>query len=246
MPFRVTAEMRRMAEAERGFSAEVKLAQWREFHERQRWYLYRPLRQAFRSLLRPWAGADACAEDEFRPSGPNYLYLLARETRDGDYLAYERFLHYLGLEFTGDTVAVADERFRITFDSRANNRREWWDEPSREALEWLRTQISGKAKPEPVAELNPDLLDPKDKHGDKRGLLDPDLRDFMLREDLYRALPEKQAEVLWLYAMFHDPQKPRETTHAIAEYLQISPATVRWHKAQAAKSPRLRKVLRRA
>jgi DNA-binding CsgD family transcriptional regulator len=43
--------------------------------------------------------------------------------------------------------------------------------------------------------------------------------------------------------MFHDPQKPRETTRAIAEHLQISPATVRWHKAEAAKSPHLRKVL---
>jgi hypothetical protein len=242
MPFRVTAEMRRMAEAEKGFSAEVRRRQWQEFNERQRWYLYRPLRRAFRSLL-PWGRGHVSAEDKSRPSEPNYLYVLARETRGGDYEAYERFLHYFGFEATGDNVAAADERFRITFDSRANNRREWWNEPSREAYEWLRDRIGGEGKPEPTTELNPALEDPKSKHADKRRVLDPDLRDFILREDLYRVLPEKQAEVLWLYAMFHDPQKPRETTRAIAEHLQISPATVRWHKAEAAKSPHLRKVL---
>jgi hypothetical protein len=210
-----------------------------------KWNLYRPLRRAFLAFS-PDRGAGRSADGEFRPTSPNYLYLLAKETRNGNYQAYERFLHYLMLEATGDTVAAADERFRITFDSKANNRRAWWNEPSPEAWEWLRVQIGGKARPEGSTELAPDLLDPKDAHADKRRVVDPDLRDFMLREDLHQALPQQQAEVLWLYVMFHNPQKPRETTQAIAEYLQISPATVRWHKAEAAKNPRLRKVLGRA
>jgi hypothetical protein len=242
MPFRVTDEMRRMAEAERGFSAEVRRAQFREFHEHMRWLLYRPLRQAFRPLL-PWGRTDAPVEDTFRPSAPNYLYLLAQETKNGNYQAYERFLHYLMLDVTGDTIAAADERFRITFDSQANNRREWWNEPSRDAWEWLRRQIGRHAGATNEVELNPGLADPKDKHADKRKVLDPDLREFMLREAVYAALPQKQAEVVWLYVMLHDEDRPRETTKAIAELLRINPATVRWHKAEALKNPQFRKMI---
>jgi hypothetical protein len=247
VPFKVTDEMRRMAEAEKGFSAEVRQAQWREFCERMRWNLYRPLRRGlgFRTFA-PRQSADVSSDDKFRPSGPNYLYLLAQETRNGDYQSYERFLHYLMLEVTGDTVATVEERFRITFDPQGNNRREWWNEPAHEAWEWLRQQIGQTARPEGSVELNPDLIVPKDAHADKRRFIDPDLHDFMLWEDLHRALPQRQAEVMWLYAMFHDPEKPRETTPAFAEYLQITPATVRWHKAEALKSPQLKKMLGRA
>jgi hypothetical protein len=245
MPFRITKEMMRMAEAERGFSAKVRLAQFREMAERMRWDPYRLLRRALRSTL-PWGNTPE-TEDTFRPSSPNFLYLLAQETKDGDYSDYERFLHYLGIEVTGDSLAAVDERFRVTFEPSGNNRREWWNEPSHDAREWLRKGIRQKVRypiryPE-VAEINPELIDPKDKHRDGRKILEPELREFMLREDLYAILPQRQADVMWLHVALHDKDRPRETTKAIAEFLKISPATVRWHKAEALKSPQLKKRL---
>jgi hypothetical protein len=241
VPFRITEEMMRMAEIEKGFSTKVRLAQFREMTERMRWNLYRPLRRTLRSML-PW-GTIPETEDTFRPSSPNFLYLLAQETKDGDYGDYERFLHYLGFEVTGDTLAAADERLRVTFEPGGNNRREWWNEPSHDAREWLRKGIRQKVRYPEGPEFDPELIDPKDKHRDKRKVLDPDILEFLLREDLYRMLPQRQVEVIWLHVVLHDVDKPRETTQAIAEYLEISSATVRWHKAEALKSPQLKKML---
>jgi hypothetical protein len=241
VPFRITKEMRRMAEAEQGFSKEVRIAQFREMAERMRWDLYRPLRRALRLRL-PWGNAEV--DEKFRPSAANFLYLLAEETRTGNYSDYERFLHYLGFDVSGDTVAALDERLRVTFQPSGNNRREWWTEPSHEAAEWLRRQIAKKPRSENFAELNADLIEPKNRNLDKRKFLEPELREFLLREDLYANLPRRQAEIMWLHVELHDKDRPRgETTKAIAEFLQISPATVRWHKAEALKNPQFKKML---
>jgi hypothetical protein len=238
MPFRITKQMIRMAEAERGFSKEVRLTQFREMAERMRWTLYRPLRRALRSTL-PWDNVPE-TEDTFRPSSPNFLYLLAQETRNGNYSDYERFLHYLGSDVTGDAIAALDERLRITFEPHGNNRREWWKEPSHEAAEWLRRQIAKKPRSDDFIQLEPELIEPKYKHLDKRKILEPELREFVLREDLYAMLPRRQAEIMWLHVALHDKDRPRETTKAIAAFLGISPATVRWHKSEALKNPQLR------
>jgi hypothetical protein len=188
--------------------------------------------------------------EEFRRSSrfPNYLYVLAQEARNGGkYPDYAVFLRALDLEASGDLIIAADERLRITFEPKGNNTRAWWLDSSDRAREWLRRQLMkpntgiGASAPE----FNPGLISPEDKHKALHKVLDPDLREFMLREDLHRVLPRQQADVVWLYIMFHDPEKPRETTTAIAEHLQISPATVRWHKAQALKNPQLRKIGRR-
>jgi hypothetical protein len=241
MPFRITKEMRRMREAELGFSTKVRLAQFREMAERMRWNLYRPMRRALRPTL-PWANATE-PEPTFRPTAPNFLYVLAQETRSGNYNDYERFLHYLGSEVSGDTLAALDERLRITFEPAGNNRREWWKEPSHEAVGWLRQQIAQKPRAENFIELDADLIEPKNKYLDKRKFLEPELQEFKLREDLYITLPQRQAEVMWLHVVLHDKDRPRETTEAIAEFLQISPATVRWHRAEALKSPQFKKMM---
>lgn len=241
MPFRITKEMVRMREAELGFSAKVRVAQFHEMAERMRWDLYRPMRQALRRTL-PW-GTAAEMEDTFRPSSPNFLYLLAQETKDGNYSDHERFLHYLGFEVTGDTLAAIEDRLRITFQPGGNNRRDWWNWPSRDAHEWLRKNIGRKIRYPEVAEFNPELIDPKDAHRDMRKVLDPDIREFHLREDVYAMLPQKQADVVWLYTTWYDESRPRELMKAIAEFLQISPETVRWHKAEALKNPQFKKMM---
>jgi hypothetical protein len=246
MPFRITKEMRMMREAELGFSPEVKIAQYREHFERQRWRRLQQvigMRRALRTRT-SWAPEIESGET-YRPSSPNYLYLLARETKDGDYQSYKRFVNYFGLEATGDTIVAAAEQLRVTFEPRGNNRRAWWREPSADAWEWLRGKIAQQPYERGFIQLNPALVEPKDQHADKRKVLDPDLREFELREAVYAALPEKQAEVVWLYHMFHDDARPRETTGLIAEALGISPATVRWHKAEAAKNPQFRRALGR-
>lgn len=189
--------------------------------------------------------------EEFRRSFrfPNHLYVLAQEARaGGKYSDYALFLRALDLEASGDLIIATDERLRITFEPKSNNTRAWWLESSDRAREWLRRQL---IKPNTdidasAPEFNPGLISPEEKHKALHKVLDPDLREFMLREDLRRMLPRQQAEVVWLYIMFHDPEKPREITAAIAEHLQISPATVRWHRAQARKNPQLRKIWRRA
>jgi hypothetical protein len=182
-------------------------------------------------------------EDKFRPSRPNYLYLLAEEARDGDYRNHERFLNTLGHEATGDTLLNLEERLRITFNPQGSNTREWWLEPSGEAAYWLKKRIADEPRPDNFVELDPRLIDRKQKNLDRRKFLEPELREFMMRETLYAILPQRQAEIAWLYVQFHDEDRPRETTKAIAEFLQISPATVRWHKAEALKSPQFKKML---
>jgi hypothetical protein len=173
--------------------------------------------------------------------------VLAKDARNREgYSDYAEFLRALDLEASGDLIIAVDERLRITFEPKGNNTRAWWFEASDRAREWLRHQLvkADTGMDAGAPELN--LESPEDKHKDPRKVLDPDLREFMVRELLHRTLPQRQAEVVWLYIMFHDPDKPRETTPAIAEHLQISPATVRWHKAQAFKNPQLRKIWRRA
>jgi hypothetical protein len=54
----------------------------------------------------------------------------------------------------------------------------------------------------------------------------------MPREAVYAELPQKQAEVVLLYAALYDEAKPRETTKAVADHPRVTPATVRWHKAE--------------
>jgi hypothetical protein len=189
--------------------------------------------------------------EEFRRSSrfPNHLYVLAHEARaGGKYSDYAVFLRALDLEASGDLIIAADERLRITFEPKGNNTRAWWFDASDRAREWLRHQL---VKPNTGIdargpELNPELISPEDKHKALHKVLEPELHEFMLRELLHRTLPQRQAEVIWLYIMFHDSDRPRETTAAIAEHLQISPATVRWHKAQALENPELRKIWRRA
>jgi hypothetical protein len=244
MPFRITKEMRMMREAELGFSPEVKIAQFREHFERERWRRLRQIRGMRRALRAQdlWA-PDVETEEMFRPSSPNYLYLLARETKAGNYQSYKRFVNYFGLEPTGDTIDAAAEQLRVTFEPRGNNRRAWWREPSTDAWEWLRKKIAKQPYERGFIQLNPALVEPKNQHADKRKILDPDLREFELRETVYATLPRQQAAVVWLYLKFHDDARPRETTGLIAEALGISPATVRGHKAEAAKNPQFRKAL---
>jgi hypothetical protein len=244
MPFRITKEMRMMREAELDFSPEVKIAQYREHFERERWRRLRQIRGMRRALrVRDLWAPDVDSEETFRPSSPHYLYLLARETKDGNYQSYKRFVNYFGLEATGDTIDAAAEQLRVTFEPRGNNRRAWWREPSADAWEWLRKQIAQHPYERGFIQLNPALVEAKDQHADKRKILDSDLREFVVREAVYATLPQKQAEVVWLYHMFHDDAEPRETIGLIAEALKISPATVRWHKAEAAKNPQLRRAL---
>ena len=246
MPFRITKEMRMMREAELGFSPEVKIAQYREHFERQRWRRLQQVRRMRRALHTQTSWTPEIEADEtFSPSSPNYLYLLARETKDGDYQDYKRFVNYFGLEATGDTIVAASEQLRVTFEPRGNNRRAWWREPSANAWVLLKEQIAKQPYERGFIQLNPALVEPKNQHADKRKVLDSDLREFELREAVYAALPEKQAEVVLLYLMFHDEARPRETTGLIAEALGISPATVRWHKAEAAKNPQFRRALGR-
>jgi hypothetical protein len=214
----------------------------------------RRLRLMARQMATAWSGLplpDVEPDEEFQRyfRNPNHLYVLAHEARNGgEYSDYAVFLRALDLEASGDLIIAADERLRITFEPKGNNTRAWWFDTSDRAREWLRRQLT---KPNTgiganAPEFNPGLISPEDKHKALHKVLDPDLREFMLREDLNRMLPRQQAEVVWLYIMFHDPEKPRETTAAIAEHLRISPATVRWHKAQALKNPQLRKIGRRA
>jgi hypothetical protein len=236
--------MRLMYEAEQSFSKKVRVAQWLEFCERAGWQRLRQI-QRMRSALSarsPWV-ADSEPQETFRPSKPNYLYILAGETAKGDYHNYELFLNCLGLEPTSDTIEATAEQLRITFEPHGNNRREWWRDPSQEAREWLKRKITRKPHSDGFIKLDPSLVEPKDQHADKRKVLDADLREFMLREAVYAALPHRQAEVVWLYLKFHDDARPRETTGLIAEALGISPATVRGHKAEAAKNPQLRRAL---
>lgn len=246
MPFRITREMRMMYEAERAFSPKVRLTQWREFLERMGWQRLQQIQRMRRALhtCRSWA-SESNPEHPFRHSSPNYLYVLARETKDGDdYQSYKLFLNSLGLEATGDTLDAAAERLRITFAPQGNNRHPWWDDTSSEARDWLRKQITQEPRTGGFIELNPARVEPKDQHADKRKTLDPDLHEFMLREALYAALPQRQAEIVLLYMEFFNEDRPQETTGAIAEHLRISPATVRWHKAEALKNHALRKLLR--
>ena len=223
-----------------------------ESYELYRWVLNRhkrSLRQALRGIRRLASGGTRLPEEEenqdLQLSAPNYLYVLAQEARSGGcYSDYARFLRNLNIPASGDTVIAADERLRITFEPEGNNTRAWWLEPSEKARKWLRDQLVKDCilQDEGGLELNPEAINPKDKNKDLRKMWDPALSEFALREAIYTALPEQQANVIWLYTLFHDEDRSRETTRAIAEFLSIAPDTVRWHKAEAVKNPRFRKL----
>lgn len=242
--------MIRAAEAEQGFSYEVRLAQFQELTERMRWDSLRRLRR----LCKPMntLSRESGAEDpiSFRPPAPNFLYVLAKEARSGDYRNHMQFLHYLGFDATGDSIMALDEQLRVTFDPRGNNRHEWWLEPSGNASQWLRKKIAEKqgrlsSKPkEKNAGLNPEVsaLGSKSRNRGKAPL-DPQIREWLFLEEVRAMLPPMQAAVICSYYELDDPARPHEITNAVAERLGISPATVRWHKAEARKNTAFKKLL---
>ncbi len=79
MPFRITAEMRRMHEAERNLNPEAQRARNREFLEHIRWIAGRPSREIRRVMLGQTPG-----EERFRPTSPNYVHVLARRAWEED------------------------------------------------------------------------------------------------------------------------------------------------------------------
>jgi len=254
MPFDAAKAMKVYQERRATWSPAVVEAYERETWEMWTWivtYHRRSVQRAWRTLRKSISeqltGVSLLEEprEEFKLSSPNHLYVLAGEAWSGDYAAYARFLKNLGLEANGDTIEAACERLRITFAPKGNNTRAWWLESSEKAREWLTDQIAeaGALQDLGMLELEPKLISPRDAHRDKRKIWDPDLTEFALREAIYAALPKRQAEVIWLYVLLHDEDRPRETTPAIAEALNISTGTVRWHKAEAAKNPEFRKVL---
>jgi hypothetical protein len=107
--FVFTREMIRAAEIERAFSPEVKMAQWREFYDRMQWEQRERLRRAFTTpmdeLLRSIPPASSLARSvglgypsfrpaprrKFRPSKPNFLYVLMREAYEKESLIRANF-----------------------------------------------------------------------------------------------------------------------------------------------------------
>jgi hypothetical protein len=255
VPFDVAKAAREYQERRATWSPAAAEAYERESHELYRWVLSshkRRVRQAFQAMRRTTilasSGVPLPEEEEpqeHRLSAPNHLYVLAQEARSGgSYSDYARFLRNLNVEADGDTIVAAVERLRITFEPKGNNTRVWWLEPSEKAGEWLRDQLvkDGVLQDVGALEWNPLAINPKDKNKDPRRMWDPALSEFALCEAIYAELPEQQANVIWLYTQFHDEDRPRETTKAIAEFLNITPDTVRWHKAEAIKNPGFRRL----
>jgi hypothetical protein len=255
VPFDASKAAREYQERRATWSPAAAEACEREAYELCRWVLSshkRSLRralQAMRRMIRASSGVPLPEEEEpqeLRLSAPNHLYVLAQEARNGgNYSDYVRFLRNLNIEASADTIVAAIERLRITFEPKGNNTRAWWLEPSEKAREWLRDQLikDGALQDVGALELNPEAINPKDKNKDWHRMWDPDLSEFALREAIYAELPEQQANVIWHYTLFHDEDRSRETTKAIAEFLSITPDTVRWHKAEATKNPGFRKLL---
>src|SRR5215211_3144676 len=123
--------MARAYRAEQEFSRKIRLARFHETAEWMHWTSLRLVRRVIR------ASHLNFTEERFHPSRPNHIYLLAGEIRNGGYENHERFLHYLGHDVSGDTVAAADEVVRVAFTPRSHRRREWWRESSHEASDWL-------------------------------------------------------------------------------------------------------------
>jgi hypothetical protein len=194
-------------------------------------WVVRPIAVGFKTLLeRRWT--------------PNRVYYAALEAwRRGDFEAAAGFLQFLRVEVTGDNVLAITEVLRPTFDPNAKRpdlRRRWeWESPEH-ASTWLKKRIGDEArfKRQRLPELNPDLVDPKDAHADMRKVLDPDLREFMLREKVRSVLPDRQAQVVWLLAQGYTPEE-------IANIMQVGRSTVDWHKHQAVNNPEFRRAFGR-
>lgn len=241
----VPKEMRRMREAERTFSREVSRSQLREFAEHVRWIQRRPLRQARRAAFSK--NRDSTVVEKFRPSSPNYLYVLAKEAQDSDHRAYETFIKSLGLEATEDTIAAADERFRVAFRSEGRNVREWWLEPSEGARQWLYRELerSSRAKPRTRQTVSLDLSSAEKHitHEDLHRFEDPDLTAFIDAEAqrakeaklhaIVEGLPERQHQILML--------KVEGLKYGqIAEEMGTSLSTVKSHARALRENPDLR------
>lgn len=256
MPFRITAEMRRMHEAERHLDLEARRARNREFLEHVRWIADRPSREIRRVVL-----GQAPGEERFRPTSPNYLHVLARRAWEEDrWEDWGLLLGALGFEAKAETIHVAEsiaprmfaleEQLTRSFEPKTgagrSARREWWYQSSPEAIAWLRKQVLDGIRTPPDRRRVPlpegKYLDAQHPHAGNSKYLERELWEFLLREDLRRILSAQQADVVWFWSQFHNDARPRETTKAVAEFLQLAPPTVRWHKAEAAKNPELRRL----
>lgn len=221
---RITPELWRAHEASKGFNRKIQIARAREFLEHMSWLA--------QSRILPTPG-------EFRPS-ENYLYLAALEARKGK-ADRERFLHYLGFDWSGENIAALDKRFQVTFNPDGRGpRREWWLEDSSGARQWLHEKIAEKPREQRRISYDPN----KDKHG----YVDPEIIDFF-RVDAYdRVLPRRQAQVAYLYGWLHNEDRPSKTVGEIVRVLRennikISPAGVRWHLRAMAKNQKFRRTL---
>jgi hypothetical protein len=229
--------------AEKSFGPDLQRAREQEREEWLDWH--NPLNRWSRALKRLTPESPK-VEEKFRLSSPNYLHVAAREVwKTGGYSEREWLVQLLYQDPTADKVLNLDEQLRITFEPRGNNTRKWGLEPSVRAQGWLVDRVLEPQRFKSVicVQVDPETVEARVK-GDLSKYMDPELRDFISGDSYGSILPKRQAQVLYLYSILHDPSRPRETVAAVAEEMGITPATVRGYLAAARRNPELRDELR--
>lgn len=239
----MTKEMRLQRQGELSWSWEAKKAFLREYAEHMRWIQWRSLRQARRAAFLRCRSTDT--EENFRPSSPNHLHVLAKEASDGDHQTYETFIKTLGLEATEDNIAAAAERFRVAFRPEGHNVHEWWCNSSEDARRWLRDELKRGPRRKRAGSLDLASAEKDIRHEDLHTFEDPDLLAFVEAEtqrakeaelrSIVEGLPERQHQFLMRRV---EGLKYKE----IAQEMGIDLSTVKSHARALRGNPDLRRL----
>jgi hypothetical protein len=226
--------------------------------------LFNAVREVIVPRVMPIIAAGATWMGDLFPEAPSglvpwrnqTLYVLARRAFYGDWGDRENYLRALGVEPTSKTVLLVGKALASTFAPSKPWKRTAWERQSRRmATEFHRRSLKDKREderkktkkrakhetltdPEEMAE-QPDP-DPRQQR-DPRTFWELDLRELRVRNDIYATLPPAHAEVVWMLTKYFDEEHARASSRFVADRLGMSPATVRWYRAEARKHPDLRR-----
>ena len=227
--------------------------------------LFEAVREVIVPRVMPLIAAGATWMGDLFPEAPSglvpwrnrTLYVLARRAFYGDWGDRENYLRALGVKKpNAETVLLVRKALASTFAPSKPWKRTAWERQSRRmATEFHRRSLKDKQEderkkdktrakhetltdPEEMAE-HPDP-DPRQQR-DPRTFWELDLRELRVRNDIHATLPPAHAEVVWMLTKYFDEEHARASSRFVADRLGMSPATVRWYRAEARKHPDLRR-----